>query len=39
MAERGAFEDAMDAAFANVRWMQVDAAPTACRQQQPRSDL
>jgi hypothetical protein len=23
MAERGAFEDAMDAAFANVRWMQV----------------
>lgn len=25
MAERGAFEDAMDAAFANVRWMQVRA--------------
>jgi hypothetical protein len=25
MAERGAFEDAMDAAFANVRWMLVGA--------------
>jgi len=30
MVERGAFEDAMDAAFANVRWMQVGKTPAFC---------
>jgi hypothetical protein len=30
MGERGAFEDAMDAAFANVKWMQVSVNQRSC---------